>query len=196
MKKRLIIAITGATGSMYGIRLLEMLRTMDDVETHLILSAAGALTAFSETGIEREQILKLADVVHSSKDIGASIASGSYLTHGMVIAPCSMKTLGAIANGINDNLVSRAADVILKERRRLILLTRETPLNLVHLRNMTTITEMGGIIAPPVPSYYTRPETIDDIINQTVGRTLDLLGVARDGLVKRWEGIKETVRPD
>ncbi len=196
MKKRLIIAITGATGSMYGIRLLEVLRTMDDVETHLILSAAGALTAFSETGIEREQILKLADVVHSSKDIGASIASGSYLTHGMVIAPCSMKTLGAIANGINDNLVSRAADVILKERRRLILLTRETPLNLVHLRNMTTITEMGGIIAPPVPSYYTRPETIDDIINQTVGRTLDLLGVAQDGLVKRWEGIKETVRPD
>jgi len=196
MKKRLIIAITGATGSMYGIRLLEVLRTMDDVETHLILSAAGALTAFSETGIEREQILNLADVVHSSKDIGASIASGSYLTHGMVIAPCSMKTLGTIANGINDNLVSRAADVILKERRRLVLLTRETPLNLVHLRNMTTITEMGGIIAPPVPSYYTRPETIDDIINQTVGRTLDLLGVAQDDLVKRWEGIKETVKQD
>lgn len=196
MKKRLIIAITGATGSMYGIRLLEVLQSMEDVETHLILSGAGALTAFSETGIEREQILKLADVVHSSRDIGASIASGSYLTHGMVIAPCSMKTLGAIANGINDNLVSRAADVILKERRRLILLTRETPLNLVHLRNMTTITEMGGIIAPPVPSYYTRPETIDDIINQTVGRTLDLLGVARDDLVKRWEGIKETVKPD
>ncbi len=196
MKKRLIIAITGATGSMYGIRLLEVLRTMDDVETHLILSAAGALTAFSETGIEREQILNLADVVHSPKDIGASIASGSYLTHGMVIAPCSMKTLGTIANGINDNLVSRAADVILKERRRLVLLTRETPLNLVHLRNMTTITEMGGIIAPPVPSYYTRPETIDDIINQTVGRTLDLLGVAQDDLVKRWEGIKETVKQD
>ncbi len=196
MKKRLIIALTGATGSLYGIRLLEVLRTMDDVETHLILSAAGALTAFSETGIEREQIFALADVVHSSKDIGASIASGSYLTHGMVIAPCSMKTLGAIANGFNDNLISRAADVILKERRRLILVTRETPLNLVHLRNMTTITEMGGIIAPPVPSYYTRPETIDDIINQTVGRTLDLLGVARDDLVKRWEGIKETVRQD
>lgn len=196
MKKRLIIALTGATGSLYGIRLLEVLRTMDDVETHLILSAAGALTAFSEIGIEREQIFALADVVHSSKDIGASIASGSYLTHGMVIAPCSMKTLGAIANGFNDNLISRAADVILKERRRLILVTRETPLNLVHLRNMTTITEMGGIIAPPVPSYYTRPETIDDIINQTVGRTLDLLGVARDDLVKRWEGIKETVRQD
>ncbi len=196
MKKRLIIAITGATGSMYGIRLLEILRTLDDVESHLILSAAGALTAFSETGIEREHILKLADVVHNPKDIGASIASGSYLTHGMVIAPCSMKTLGAIANGINDNLVSRAADVILKERRRLILVTRETPLNLVHLRNMTTITEMGGVIAPPVPSYYTRPETIDDIINQTVGRTLDLLGVARDDLVKRWEGIKDTVRQE
>ncbi len=196
MKKRLIIAITGATGSMYGIRLLEILRTLDDVESHLILSAAGALTAFSETGIEREHILKLADVVHNPKDIGASIASGSYLTHGMVVAPCSMKTLGAIANGINDNLVSRAADVILKERRRLILVTRETPLNLVHLRNMTTITEMGGVIAPPVPSYYTRPETIDDIINQTVGRTLDLLGVARDDLVKRWEGIKDTVRQE
>jgi 2,5-furandicarboxylate decarboxylase 2 len=196
MNKRIIVAITGATGSIYGIRLLEILKTFTDIDTHLILSAAGALTAHAETGRDKQSIFNLADVIHSPKDIGATLSSGSFITHGMVIAPCSMKTLGAIATGVSDNLVSRAADVILKERRRLVLLTRETPLNLVHLRNMTTVTEMGGIIAPPVPSYYTRPESIDDIVNQTVARTLDLLDVSADELIKRWDGIKEAINPD
>ena len=176
--KRLIIAITGATGSIYGIRLLEVLGGIAGIETHLILSPAGALTAREETGWDREAIGRLADVVHSHRDIGASIASGSFLTDGMVVAPCSMRTLGAIAHGLSDNLISRAADVALKERCRLILLPRETPLNLAHLRNMVAVTEMGGIIAPPVPSLYTKPKTIADLVNQTVGRVVDLLGIA------------------
>lgn len=191
MKKKIVVAITGATGSIYGIRLLEILNTLDDVETHLILSATGALTAYAETDWDKQSILKLANVVHNPKDLGATLSSGSFITHGMIIVPCSMKTIGSIASGVTDNLVARAADVILKERRRLVVIARETPLNLVHLRNMTTLTEMGAIIAPPVPSYYTRPKTIDDIVNQTVGRMLDLLDVPADNLIQRWAGIKE-----
>ncbi|MBV1875395.1 MAG: UbiX family flavin prenyltransferase [Cycloclasticus sp.] len=191
MKKKIIVAITGATGSIYGTRLLEILQTVDDVESHLILSSAGALTAKHEIGIEKQAIASLADVVHNPKDIGATLSSGSFITHGMVIAPCSMKTLGCIANGIADNLVSRAADVILKERRKLILMVRETPLNLVHLRNMTTLSEMGAIIAPPVPAFYTQPKTIDDIVNHTVGRILDTLDISNVDYVKRWQGISK-----
>ena len=189
MKKKIIIAITGATGSIYGTRLLEILQTVDDVETHLIMSSAGALTAQYELNMDKKTITALADVTHSPKDIGATLSSGSFITHGMVIAPCSMKTLGCIANGIADNLVSRAADVVLKERRKLILMTRETPLNLVHLRNMTTLSEMGAIIAPPVPAFYTQPKTIDDIVNHTVGRILDTLDISNVDYVKRWKGL-------
>lgn len=189
MKKKIIIAITGATGSIYGIRLLEKLQTIDGIESHLILSAAGALTAQHELGMDKTTIHQLADVVHHPKDIGATLSSGSFLTHGMVIAPCSMKTLGCIASGIADNLVSRAADVVLKERRKLIMMVRETPLNLIHLKNMVTLTEMGAIIAPPVPAFYSKPSTIDDIVNHTVGRILDTLDISTSGYVTRWPGL-------
>jgi 4-hydroxy-3-polyprenylbenzoate decarboxylase/2,5-furandicarboxylate decarboxylase 2 len=192
MQKKIIIAITGATGAIYGTRLLEILQTVDEVESHLILSNAGALTAQYELGMDKQAIASLADVTHNPKDIGATLSSGSFITHGMVIAPCSMKTLGCIANGIADNLVSRAADVVLKERRKLILMARETPLNLVHLRNMTTLSEMGAIIAPPVPAFYTKPNSIDDIVNHSVGRILDSLDIPGTDYVKRWQGIKQS----
>lgn len=194
MKKKIIVAITGATGSIYGIRLLEFLKTIDNVESHLIISSAGALTAQYELGMDKQSIIALADHSHSPKDIGATLSSGSFITHGMVIAPCSMKTLGSIAHGIADTLVSRAADVILKERRQLILMVRETPLNLIHLRNMVTLTEMGAIIAPPVPAFYTQPETINDIVNNSVGRildTLDTLNIPTSDYVNRWAGLNK-----
>jgi 4-hydroxy-3-polyprenylbenzoate decarboxylase/2,5-furandicarboxylate decarboxylase 2 len=189
-KKKIIVAITGATGTIYGTRILEILQTIDEIESHLILSNAGALTAQHELKMDKKAIVALADVVHSPKDIGATLSSGSFITHGMVIAPCSMKTLGCIANGIANNLVSRAADVVLKERRKLVLMVRETPLNLVHLRNMTTLTEMGAIIAPPVPAFYTLPESIDEMVNHTVGRILDTLDVSENLDIKRWKGLK------
>ncbi|MEW5008365.1 3-octaprenyl-4-hydroxybenzoate carboxy-lyase [Cycloclasticus sp. 46_83_sub15_T18] len=189
MKKKIIIAITGASGSIYGTRLLEILQGIDEVESHLILSASGALTAQHELKLGKSAIHALADVVHHPKDIGATLSSGSFITHGMVIAPCSMKTLGCIANGIADNLVSRAADVVLKERRKLILMVRETPFNLIHLRNMLTLTEMGAIIAPPVPAFYTQPSSIDDIVNHTVGRILDSLDIPAADHVTRWPGL-------
>lgn len=188
-KPRLIIAITGASGTVYGVRMLEQLRQSGACETHLVMSASGALTATQELGMKRGEIEALADVVHNAKDIGATIASGSFRSEGMVIAPCSMKTLASIAHGFADNLVSRAADVVLKERRKLVLLARETPLNLAHLRNMTAVTEMGGIVFPPVPAFYTQPDSLDDIINHTVGRVLDLFSIPHTSLVKRWEGI-------
>jgi len=191
MKKKIIVAITGATGSIYGVRLLEILQTIDDVESHLILSNAGALTAQYELGMDKQAIAALADKTHSPKDIGATLSSGSFITHGMVIAPCSMKTLGSIAHGIADNLVSRAADVVLKERRKLILMVRETPLNLIHLRNMVTLTEMGAIIAPPVPAFYTQPKTIDDIVNNSVGRILDALDIPSENHIDRWPGLNK-----
>jgi 2,5-furandicarboxylate decarboxylase 2 len=188
-KKRLILAITGASGAIYGVRLLEQLRVLPDWETHLIISNSGVLTASEELGIKRADIEALADVVHSVKDIGAAVSSGSFRTAGMVIAPCSMKTLAEIAHGLADNLISRAADVALKERRRLLLLARETPLNLAHLRNMTAVTEMGGIVCPPVPAFYTRPNSLDDIVNHTVGRVLDLFDIDHHDLVQRWQGL-------
>lgn len=191
--KRLIVAITGASGAIYGVRLLEVLRAMPEWETHLVMSASGVLTAAQELDIKRSEIEALADVVHNVKDIGAVVSSGSFRTAGMVVAPCSMKTLAGIAHGLSDNLVSRAADVVLKERRRLVLMARETPLNLAHLRNMTAVTEMGAIVCPPVPAFYTRPATLDDMVNHTVGRVLDLFDIDSKDLVQRWAGIQ---RPD
>ncbi|QBE61779.1 UbiX family flavin prenyltransferase [Pseudoduganella lutea] len=189
MTKRLVIAITGASGAIYGVRMLQALAPLDDWESHLVLSPSGALTATHELDLRKGQIEAMADVVHNVKDIGATIASGSFQCEGMVIAPCSMRTLAAVAHGLADNLVTRAADVMLKERRRLVLLARETPLNLAHLRNMTAVTELGGIVCPPVPAFYQHPQSIEDIVAHTVGRTLDLFGVPHEGLVRRWQGI-------
>lgn len=184
----LIIAITGATGVAYGIRLLEVLAPIRELETHLILSPAGVITAQHETSYSKADIEALADVVYNHRDISAAISSGSFLTVGMIVAPCSMNTLSAIATGLDNNLIARAASVTLKERRKLILLTRETPLHLVHLRNMVAVTEMGGIIAPPVPSFYNSPNSIAEMVDQTVGRTLDYLDI-ETSLVKRWQGL-------
>jgi len=194
-KQRLIVAMTGATGSIYGLRILETLRRKGGWETHLIVSDAGMLNAWQEYRLARKDITKLADVVHNVRDVGASISSGSFITAGMVVAPCSMKTLAAVANGFSDNLISRAADVILKERRRLVLITREAPLNLAHIRNMASVTEMGGVIFPPVPAFYSRAKTIDDLVNHTVGRVLDLFGVAHDN-IRRWQGMKHDAVKD
>ena len=188
-RKRIIVAITGASGAVYGVRLLQALREIDHCESHLILSAAGGLTAMQELGMSPSDVEQLADVSHKVRDIGASVASGSFLTHGMVVAPCSMKTLASIALGLSDNLVSRAADVVLKERRRLVLMVRETPLNLAHLRNMVAVTEMGGLICPPVPAFYTRPTTLDDIGNHSVARVLDLLALDHALPLQRWQGL-------
>jgi len=186
--KKIIVAITGASGAVYGVRLLHMLQATEGVQTHLTVSSSGLLTLRHELQMERAQLDSLADVVHSAHDVGAQIASGSFQCDGMVIAPCSMRTLAAVAHGLSDNLVTRAADVMLKERRRLVLMVRETPLNLAHLRNMTSVTEMGGIIFPPVPSFYHQPASIDDIVNQTVGRVLDMLGLPQQG-APRWDGL-------
>lgn len=194
-KQRLIVALTGATGSIYGLRILETLRRKGGWETHLIVSDAGMLNAWQEYKLVRKDITKLADVVHNVRDVGASISSGSFITAGMVVAPCSMKTLAAVANGFSDNLISRAADVVLKERRRLVLITREAPLNLAHIRNMASVTEMGGVIFPPVPAFYSRAKTIDDLVNHTVGRVLDLFGVAHDN-ISRWQGMKHDAVKD
>lgn len=187
--KRLVVAITGASGAIYGVRLLEVLSGIEAIETHLVISASGALTALQELDMKRAEIEKLATVAHGVKDIGASIASGSFDADGMVIAPCSMKTLAAVALGLSDNLVARAADVMLKERQRLVLLVRETPLNLAHLRNMVAATEMGAIVMPPVPAFYNRPQSIDELVNHTVGRVLDLFDISHTHLLQRWQGM-------
>ena len=187
--QRLIIAITGATGAVYGVRLLQQLKSMPGVETHVIVSDAALLTLHQETGMQRKDVEVLADVVHKSRDVGASIASGSFQSDGMIIAPCSMKTLAAVALGLSDNLITRAADVVLKERRRLVLMVRETPFNLAHLRNMTLVTEMGGIVFPPLPSFYHHPQSIADMVDHTIGRVLDLFGIEQD-ITPRWAGMK------
>lgn len=187
-KRRLIVGITGATGTAYGLRLLEELRAARGWEAHLVLTDAGVLNAHQELGLKRKDIERLAHRAYHPKDIGAAIASGSFLTEGMVIAPCSMKTLAAVAHAHADDLVSRAADVVLKERRRLVLVPREAPLNLAHLRNMVQVTEMGGIVFPPVPAFYARPKTIDDLVLHTVRRVLDLFGLHSPKLA-RWKGI-------
>jgi 4-hydroxy-3-polyprenylbenzoate decarboxylase len=186
---RLVVAITGATGAVYGVRLLQHLRQLPGVETHLIVSDAAVLTLHQETGLQRKEVEALAHVVHKQDNVGASIASGSFQTDGMVIAPCSMKTLASVAHGLSDNLIARAADVTLKERRRLVLMVRETPFNLAHLRNMTAVTEMGGIVFPPLPSFYHKPQSIDEMVDHTVARVIDLFGIRHD-LAPRWNGLK------
>lgn len=183
--KRLIVAMTGASGSIYGIRVLEALRDIDGIETHLVISPSAVYTIAEETDTSISEIKALADRVHNFKDIGASLSSGSYPTLGMLIAPCSVKTLSGIANSYDDNLIVRSADVCLKERRPVVLLLRETPLHAGHIDLMARATRSGAIVMPPVPAFYHRPETIDDIVNQTVGRALDLFGIDSD-LVKRW----------
>ena len=182
---RIIIGITGASGMIYGIRLLELLRPTP-IETHLIVSKSAQLTRKYETNLSLTEVKALADVYHSWNDVGASIASGSFQTMGMIIAPCSMKTLAEIAHGTGDNLIGRAADVTLKERRRLVLMPRESPLHLGHLQNMVSLTQQGAIMCPATPAFYTKPETIDDIINYSVGRILDLFNI--DVGITRWQG--------
>jgi polyprenyl P-hydroxybenzoate/phenylacrylic acid decarboxylase-like protein len=187
--RRLVIGMTGATGAIYGVRLLEVLRESGGFETHLIVSDAGALNLQHELGMKRAEAHALADVVHGIDDIGACISSGAFRTEGMIIAPCSMKTLAAVAHGFGDNLISRAADVTLKERRRLVVVPRETPLNLAHIRNMAAVTEMGGIIFPPLPAFYGAAKTLPQLIDESVGRMLGLVGVETQGLYTPWEGL-------
>jgi flavin prenyltransferase len=185
--RRLIIGITGASGAVYGVRLLERARALS-VQTHLVATPAGILNVHHELGLDRSALESLADHAHSPGDIGACIASGSFSTDAMVIAPCSMKTLAAVAHGLGDNLLTRSADVTLKERRRLILMVRETPFNLAHLRNMTAVTEMGGIIFPPLPAFYHRPRSIDELVNDTIERVLSTAGIA-SAQPQEWQGL-------
>jgi 4-hydroxy-3-polyprenylbenzoate decarboxylase len=184
---RIVVGITGATGAIYGVRLLERLKQLG-AQTHLIVSPAGVLNVHHELGLDRKALEALADVAYNPADVGAALASGSFATDAMVVAPCSMKSLAAVALGLSDNLLSRAADVTLKERRRLVLMVRETPFNLAHLRNMTAVTEMGGIIFPPLPAFYHRPQSIDDLVNDTVERVLSLLGLPA-AAPKSWVGL-------
>jgi flavin prenyltransferase len=186
--RRILVAITGASGAIYGHRLLQALRTAPGIETHLVVSDAGWLTLCHELGLGAEALRPLVHTLYNARDIGAAPASGSFRCSGMVIAPCSMRTLAAIAHGLSDNLLTRAADVMLKERRRLVLMARETPLHLVHLRNMVSVTEMGAIVCPPVPAFYLKPQTIDDVVDASVARALDLLDVPH-ALSKRWTGL-------
>jgi 4-hydroxy-3-polyprenylbenzoate decarboxylase len=186
--KRIIVAISGASGAIYGVRLLQMLRALGNVQTHLTISDAGLLNLQQELDMSRADLETLADVPYPVREVGAAIASGSFQCEGMVVAPCSMRMLGAVANGLSDNLMSRAADVMLKERRRLILMVRETPLNLAHLRNMISITEMGGVIFPPMPSFYHRPQSLAEMVDHTVSRVIDMLGLPQTE-APRWAGI-------
>jgi 4-hydroxy-3-polyprenylbenzoate decarboxylase len=194
---RLIVGISGASGIIYGVRVLEALRE-GGVETHLVMSRSAEITLAYEMGMKVAEVHALADVVHPIQDIGASIASGSFRTEGMIVAPCSIKSMSEIAAGTTGTLLTRAADVVMKERRRLVLMVRETPLHMGHLRTMASVSEMGAIVMPPVPAFYHKPKTIDDIVNQTVGRALDLFGFDL-GIVKRWgeepaEGEERPVR--
>ncbi len=185
---RIVIGISGASGALYGVRLLERLQPIENVETHLVVSRAGEKTLHHETGLLLKDLREKADHSHAIEEVGASIASGSFLTGGMVIAPCSVHTMSAIAYGLASNLLVRAADVTLKERRRLVLMVRESPLHLGHLRTMAAVTEMGAIVAPPMPDFYNRPATLDEVVEQGVGRILDLLGLS-GAETKRWEGV-------
>ena len=190
--RRLVVGITGATGTIFGVRLLEMLRDTD-IETHLVLSKWAARTLVEETPFSVEDVQRLARVVHPSTDQGASISSGSFVTLGMAIVPCSVRTLAAIAHGIGDNLIHRAADVVLKERRRLVLAVREAPFNDVHLENMLKLSRMGAVICPPLPAFYNRPKTIDDLVNYSVLRLLDQFDIHLK-VGNRWGGLHEAAR--
>jgi flavin prenyltransferase len=185
--RRLIIGMTGASGAIYGVRLLHLLRATD-IETHLVLSKSAKVTLTQELDVKVSDVTALADVVHQADNIGAAISSGSFHTIGMVIAPCSMRSLAEIATGVTSSLVTRAADVVLKERRRLVLMARETPLHLGHLKSMVAATEIGAIIYPPVPAFYARPAGIEQMVDQTLGRVLDLFDIRTD-VVNRWEGL-------
>lgn len=187
MSNRIVIGISGASGSIYGVRVLEVLKGAR-YETHLVISNAGKITIAHENSRKLEDITSLADFYYSEEKIGEKIASGSFKTLGMIIAPCSMKTMSEIASGVTSNLLTRAADVTLKERRRLVLMVRESPLHLGHLRNMLKLTEMGAIIAPPVPAFYIKPNSLDDIINHSVGKTLDLFDIKLSDF-KEWQGV-------
>lgn len=186
--KRMIVGISGASGFQYGVKTLELLKKLD-VEIHLVVSKGAEKTCHLETDYRLDDIFAMADVVHPINNLGAAISSGSFKTQGMIITPCSMRTLGAIAHCMTDNLLTRAADVVLKERRRLVLLARETPLNLGHIRNMATVTEMGGIIFPPVPAFYQRPQTVEEIVTHSVSRALDLFDLNIKDLPRWGEGL-------
>ena len=186
--RRIIVAISGASGAVYGARLLQVLQGTPGVQTHLVVSDAGWRNLRHELDMDRASVEALAHQVHDVRNVGAAIASGSFQCHGMVVAPCSMRTLAAIAHGLADNLLTRAADVALKERRRLVLMVRESPLHLTHLRNMVAVTEMGGICCPPLPTFYLRPQTVGEVVDYSVARALDLIGVAHD-IAPRWEGL-------
>ena len=188
--KRLIVGISGASGAIYGIRMLELLQDRADIETHLVVSKPAVQTVTHETGMTLSDLKRLAGHVHSNSDVGASVASGSFRTLGMVVAPCSVKSMSEIATGMTGSLLSRAADVQLKERRRLVLMLRETPLHLGHIRTMAQVTESGAIVYPPVPAFYQMPKTLDDMIDHTVGRVLDLFGI-ETGTVDRWQGLNQ-----
>ena len=188
--RRIIVGISGASGAVYGVELLRALRGLPQIESHLVVTASGWLTLQHELGLGCADVHALADVAHDIGSVGASIASGSFGAQAMVVAPCSMHTLAAVAHGLADNLLTRAADVMLKERRPLVLLARETPLHLGHLRNMVAATEMGAIVSPPVPAFYKRPRTVEDIVDHSVARALDALGIANE-LTTRWPGLPE-----
>lgn len=181
--------MTGATGAIYGVRMLQVLQKQAQWESHLVISSAGLVNLKYEMEMAKADLYELADVVHGINDIAASIASGSFKTEGVIIAPCSMKTLAAIAHGFGDNLISRSSDVALKERRKLVVMPRETPLNLAHIRNMASVTEMGGIIFPPMPAFYSKSDSITEMVDEGVGRVLDMFGVDVTGLFKPWEGL-------
>jgi len=185
--RRIIVAISGASGAVYGTRLLQVLHAMAGIETHLVVSDAGWRNLDQEQGMSRVAVEALADHVHDAHDVGAAIASGSFLCSAMVVAPCSMRTLAAVAHGLADNLITRAADVVLKERRRLVLMVRESPLHLGHLRNMVSVTEMGAIVCPPMPAFYQRPQSVAELVDGSVARVLDLLDLPHD-LAPRWDG--------
>jgi len=187
--KRLIVGLSGASGIILGVRMLEVLRSLA-IEVHLVMSKAAEQTLVCETDLKREDVRKLADKAYHPSDIAAAIASGSFRTMGMVVIPCSIRTMSEIATGVTSSLLTRAADVVLKERRRLVLVVRETPLHALHLRTMTSLAEAGAIIVPPVPAFYGRPESVDDIIDHTVGRVLDLFDLEA-GIVKRWRGAEQ-----
>lgn len=192
-RRRLVVAVTGASGAIYGARIMQLLHTVPDVETHLIVTSGARKTLAYETDVDPADLMDLADVVHRENDLAASISSGSFRTEGMVVAPCSIKTLSGIANSYDDNLVVRAADVVLKERRRLVLVVRETPLHLTHLRLMTEVTAAGGVVVPPVPAFYNHPSSVDDVVTQTCVRVLDLFGLDLGGIT-RWTGGRDAAR--
>lgn len=188
-RRRFIVGITGATGALYAVRMLQALQGVPDIESHLVISPSGVLNVKYELDITRQEVHALADKVYSFRDVGATLASGSFATAGMVVVPCSMRTLAAVAHGLSDNLITRAADVTLKERRRLVMMVRETPLNLAHLRNMTAVTEMGGIIFPPLPAFYLHPKSVEEMVDHTVARVLELFDIHVPG--PHWDGMAD-----